>query len=333
MPGPARRVTNYRSGTMAATCTIGVDLGGTKLLAGVVDGDLAVHARAHRAAQALTLHEVLDTVVSAIDEVRAAAPSEVTGVGLGIPCLMDRRTGTAMMSVHLPIAGVPFGDLVAERIGLPVAVDNDANAAMLAEWRFGAAKGADDAVLLTVGTGIGSAMVVEGRLARGAIGAGAEIGHMVIDADGPECGGACPNRGCLEALVSGPALAREGRELARAHADSALGRALAAGREITGALVTELAHDGDAAAEEAVRRIGRWLGVGIANVVNIFNPEVVLVGGGVIGAGELLLGPAREVVAARALPPMRDAARIVPSEFGAESGMLGAALLATEGSP
>lgn len=313
---------------MTAPCMIGVDLGGTKLLAGVVDDALQVHARAHRAAQALTLHEVLDTVVSAIDEVRAAAPGEIGGVGLGIPCLMDRARGVAMMSVHLPIAGVPFGDLVAERIGLPVVVDNDANAAMLAEWRYGAARGASDAVLLTVGTGIGSGMVVEGRLARGAQGAGPEIGHMVVDADGPECGGACPNRGCLEAVVSGPALAREGRELARDRPDSALGRALAAGREITGALVTELAHDGDAAAAQAVRRIGRWLGVGIANVVNIFNPEIVVVGGGVIGAGELLLAPAREVVAARALPPLRDAVRIVPSEFGAESGMLGAALLA-----
>lgn len=307
---------------------IGVDLGGTKLLAGVVDDALQVHARAHRAAQALTLQEVIDTVVSAIEEVRAAAPGDVAGVGLGIPCLMDRARGVAMMSVHLPIAGVPFGDLVGERVGLPVVVDNDANAAMLAEWRFGAARDASDAVLLTVGTGIGSGMVVEGHLARGAQGAGPEIGHMVVDADGPECGGACPNRGCLEAVVSGPALAREGRELARDRPDSALGRALAAGREITGALVTELAHDGDDAAAQAVRRIGRWLGVGIANVVNIFNPEVVVVGGGVIGAGELLLGPAREVVAARALPPMRDAVRIVPSEFGAESGMLGAALLA-----
>lgn len=307
---------------------IGVDLGGTKLLAGVVDDALQVHARAHRAAQALTLQEVIDTVVSAIDEVRAAAPGEVAGVGLGIPCLMDRERGVAMMSVHLPIAGVPFGDLVGERVGLPVVVDNDANAAMLAEWRFGAARDASDAVLLTVGTGIGSGMVVEGHLARGAQGAGPEIGHMVVDADGPECGGACPNRGCLEAVVSGPALAREGRELARDRPDSALGRALAAGREITGALVTELAHDGDDAAEHAVRRIGRWLGVGIANVVNIFNPSVVVVGGGVIGAGELLLAPAREVVAARALPPMRDAVRIVPSAFGAESGMLGAALLA-----
>lgn len=307
---------------------IGVDLGGTKLLAGVVDDALQVHARAHRAAQALTLQEVIDTVVSAVEEVRAAAPGEVAGVGLGIPCLMDRTRGVAMMSVHLPIAGVPFGDLVGERVGLPVVVDNDANAAMLAEWRFGAARGASDAVLLTVGTGIGSGMVVEGRLARGAQGAGPELGHMVVDADGPECGGACPNRGCLEAVVSGPALAREGRELARDRPDSALGRALAAGREITGALVTELAHDGDEAAAQAVRRIGRWLGVGIANVVNIFNPSVVVVGGGVIGAGELLLGPAREVVAARALPPLRDAVQIVPSEFGAESGMLGAALLA-----
>jgi glucokinase len=202
---------------------------------------------------------------------------------------------------------------------------------MLAEHRYGAAQGARDAVMLTIGTGIGGGLIVNGELARGAVGAAAELGHMVVDIDGPPCSGACPNHGCLEAVASGTALAREGLRVARAAPGSALGRALAAGHEITGMLVTELAHDGDVAARDVLALIGTRLGVGIANVVNIFNPEVVVVGGGVIAAGDLLLAPAREVVLQRALAPSRDIARIVPARFGAESGMLGAATLALEG--
>ena len=319
---------------MSTGCAIGVDLGGTKLLAGAVDRELNVHHRATRPAQAADHRAVIDNVISAVTEVRDAiesASGSVGAVGIGIPCLIDRRRGVAVMSTHLPLADVPFGDLVAERLGLPVFVDNDANAAMLAEWRFGAARGATDAALLTIGTGIGGGLVMGGALQRGALGAGAELGHMVVQADGPRCHGNCPNRGCLEALVSGTALAREGRRIARERPRSRLGAALAAGREISGQLVTELAHDGDPAAIDAVAAMGRWLGVGIANLVNILNPDVVVIGGGVIAAGELLLEPARAVVQERALSPSKERARIVPTRFGAESGMLGAAILALDG--
>jgi glucokinase len=235
------------------------------------------------------------------------------------------------MSIHLPIAGLPFRDLMAERIGLPVFVDNDANAAMLAEWRYGAAAGAREAALLTIGTGIGGGLVVGGALQRGSQGAGAELGHMVVKADGPPCQGNCPNRGCLEAMASGGALGREARRIARQRPESGLGRALAAGREISGPLVTELAHDGDVAAIDALAIIGEWLGVGVCNLVNMLNPDVVVIGGGVIAAGDLLLEPVRAVVAERALSPAREHVRIVPARFGAESGMLGAAALALEG--
>jgi len=314
-------------------CVIGVDLGGTKLLAGAVDPELNVHHRATRAAHAADHHAVIDTVVSAVSEVRDAIEGGsgcVKAVGIGIPCLIDQRRGIAVMSTHLPLADVPFRDLVAERIGLPVFVDNDANAAMLAEWRFGAAREARDAALLTIGTGVGGGLVVGGALQRGSQGAGAELGHMVVQADGPRCNGNCPNRGCLEALVSGTALAREAQRLALQRPRSGLGRALAAGREISGPLVTELAHDSDPAAVDAVAAIGRWLGVGVANLVNMLNPDVVVIGGGVIAAGELLLEPAREVVMQRALSPSKQHARIVPARFGAESGMLGAATLALD---
>ncbi|HWC27304.1 MAG TPA: ROK family protein [Solirubrobacteraceae bacterium] len=319
---------------MATGCVIGVDLGGTKLLAGAVDRGLNVRHRATRPARARDQAAVIETVVSAIGEVRDAiegASGAIDAVGIGIPCLIDQASGIAVMSTHLPIAGVPFGDLVAERIGLPVFVDNDANAAMLAEWRFGAAAGAREAALLTIGTGIGGGLVVGGALQRGSQGAGAELGHMVVQADGPHCNGSCPNRGCLEAVASGTALAREARRLAAQRPRSGLGRALAAGREISGPLVTELAHDGDAAALDVLAAIARWLGVGVANIVNMLNPDVVVIGGGVVAAGELLLAPARAVVAERALSPSKEHARIVAARFGAESGMLGAATLALDG--
>ena len=319
---------------MATGCVIGVDLGGTKLLAGAVDPALNVHHRATRPARAADHHGVLETVVSAVAEVRDAiegASGGVDAVGIGIPALIDTARGVAVMSTHLPLAGVPFRDLVAERIGLPVFVDNDANAAMLAEWRFGAARGVRDAALLTIGTGIGGGLVVGGALQRGSQGAGAELGHMVVDADGPACNGNCPNRGCLESVCSGTALGREARRLAQERPQSALGHALAAGREISGPLVTDLAHEGDEAAIEALSVMGRWLGIGVANLVNMLNPDVVVIGGGVIAAGELLLAPARAVVSERALSPSKEHVRIVPARFGAESGMLGAAALAFEG--
>jgi glucokinase len=315
---------------MAGACVIGVDVGGTKLLVGVVDADLHVHHRAQRPVPHADTAALLDAVCSVVQEARAAVHAEVVAVGFGIACLMDDRRGVAATSVHLPVADLPFADVMRERLGLPVEVDNDANAAMLAEWRAGAACGARDAVLLTIGTGVGGGVVAAGRLVRGAIGAGPELGHMVIDADGPPCPGGCPGRGCLEAFVSGEAIGRAGLEAARAQPSSGLGRALSAGREVTGALVTELAWDGDRAALSVIEACGRYLGVGITSLVNVFNPSVVVVGGGVIAAGDMLLAPAREVVAHRALWPARDVVDIVPARFGAEAGMVGAATMALE---
>jgi glucokinase len=316
---------------MAAGCVVGVDLGGTKLLAGSVDADLNVHHRARRLAQGLEQSALVELVRDAVEEVVTATPGEVAGVGFGIPCLIDRRTGVAVMAVNLPIDDLPFGAVMAERLGLPVWVDNDANCAALVEHRHGAARGADEVVLLTIGTGIGGGLVLGGEVYRGSVGAAAELGHCVVELDGPRCQGQCPNRGCLEAVASGTALAREALRLAGERPESALARAVAAGEELTGMLTTELAHQGDEAAREAVALIGRRLGVGIGNYVNIFNPDVVVVGGGVIAAGELLLGPARAEVAARALRPSRDVVSIVPARFGAEAGMMGAAVLAMEG--
>lgn len=314
---------------MSLRRVIGIDAGGTKLLGAVVDERLSVGHRVRHLWRGEGREAVLDAMAQVVEEARATAP-DAAAVGFGIPSLVEWSTGRSLSSVHLPLEGVPFRDLMAERLGLPVAVDNDANLAALAEQRHGAARGARDVAMLTLGTGIGGGLVLGGELYRGSVGAGAELGHMVVEIDGPDCFGDCPGRGCLEALASGSAIARDGLEVAAARPDSALGRALAAGVEITGLLVTEAAVAGDAAATEVVELAGRRLGAGITGIVNAFNPEVVVVGGGVSAAGELLLGPARAVVMERALRPSREAVRIVAAQFGPEAGMLGAAELALE---
>jgi glucokinase len=310
---------------------IGVDLGGTSVIVGEVDAELAVHRRLQRPVTGLDQPTLLATVQEAVQEVLAGCVEEVAGVGFGVPSLIDHRTGSSVVAVNQPLDNLPFGAVMSERLGLPVFVDNDANVAAIAEHRAGAAQGASEVVMLTVGTGIGGGLILGGQLYHGAVGAAAELGHMVIDVNGPPCQGNCPNHGCVEAMASGTALAREAQRIALERPDSALGRALQDGRAPAGPLVTELAHDGDAAALEVLTLIGTRLGVAIASYVNIFNPEVVVIGGGVLGAGELLLAPARAEVARRALPPSRDLVRIVNAHFGAEAGMVGAAALALDG--
>jgi glucokinase len=316
---------------MSEKCVIGVDLGGTKVIAGVLDEQLRVHQRVQRAAPGGEQSQVLDAVLDVVAEVRAGVSREISAVGFGIPCLIDQERGKAVMAVNLPLADLDFRAVMSERLGLPAFVDNDANVAALAEHRAGSARGCDHMAMLTIGTGIGGGLILSGELYRGARGAAGELGHMVIDEHGPPCQGNCPNHGCLETMASGTALTREALEAAREHPESDLGRSLAAGREITGALVTELAHDGDGRAREVIELIGSRLGVGIVNLVNMLNLEVVVVGGGVIAAGDLLLEPARKVLAERGLRPSREQVRIVRAHFGAEAGMVGAAALALEG--
>lgn len=307
-----------------------MDAGGTKLLGGAVDGDLGVRHRVHRFWRGADRQETLGIFLAAVEEVRSAAP-DVEAVGFGIPSLVDFARGRSSWSNHLPISDLPFRDLMSERLGLPVFVDNDANAAALAEHRHGAAKGADHAVLLALGTGIGGGMVLNGRLYRGANGFAGEFGHMVVDHDGEECPGACPGRGCLEVLASGAAFGRAGQIAAEKAPESVLGRRLADGHEITGGIVTELAHSGDEEARGILAEIGCRLGSGLVSIVNTLDPEVIVIGGGAVAAGDLLLENARQVVADRALPPAAARVRIEPAAFGDESGMLGAALLALDG--
>jgi glucokinase len=305
---------------------IGVDLGGTKMLAAVVDRELEVYGRVHKDVSGLGLDEILNEISAAIAELREF--DEVAAVGFGIPCLIDQDAGIAVMSVNLPITDFPFRDEVGSRIGLPIFIDNDANLMTLVEQRFGAAHGASEVIGLTIGTGIGGGIVCGGHVYRGSVGAAGELGHMVIDEDGPKCQGQCPNHGCLEAVASGTAIGREGEVAARQEPDSALAQALKDGLQITGEMVTEMALGGDEVARMVIGHIGRKLGVGLANIANIFNPAYIVVGGGAMAAGELLLEPARTELAARGLRPSRDVVQVVAAKFGAEAGMLGAAVLA-----
>jgi glucokinase len=253
----------------------------------------------------------------------------VVTAGLGIPCTIDRERGVAITAVNLQLADVPVRDLMTERLGVPVVIDNDANVAILAEHRFGAARNARNAVMLTIGTGIGGGLIVDGQVYRGSTGAGAELGHMVIDADGPPCQGNCPNRGCVEALASGTAIAREGMAAAQAAPDSALGRALAGGGQLDGKEVTDAALDGDPSARGVLELVGRRLGVAFSSFANIFDPDVIVIGGGASRAGELLADPARRELASRALPPM-SGTPVAVAELGPEAGMIGAAAMALQ---
>ncbi len=310
---------------MSAAKTIGVDLGGTKALVGALDGTEVLY-ESREASTGQTEDELVELLVREVGEARDACP-EVAAVGLGIPATIDHDRGIAVSAVNLPLSDLPIRDLVSERVGLPVFVDNDANVAALAEFLFGAAQGKPNTVMLTVGTGIGGGLILNGEVYRGATGAGAELGHTVIQADGPPCQGNCPNHGCVEALASGTALGREGLAVAESAPDSALGKLLEAGQKVDGTAVTKAALAGDETAIGVFELIGGRLGVACTSFANIFQPDAIVVGGGVMAAGDLLLDPARREVRERALTPMNETP-LLAATLGNDAGMIGAAAMA-----
>lgn len=304
---------------------VGVDVGGTKIAAGVVTPEGEVLAEA-RLPTPRDPEKLVEAIVAAILQVRGEAP--VGGACLSVPGFVLERENRVVFSPNLPaVEGIPLREEVGPRVGMPLTVENDASAGAWGEFRFGAGRGVEDLVFVTLGTGIGGGVVSHGVLLRGALGAAGELGHVTVDPTGPRC--ACGNRGCLEALASGTSIARRAREAATGEPDSALGR-LAARREVLGEDVTELAREGDGPSLCALEETGRWLGVGLAGFVNVFNPEVVAVGGGAMAAGDLILDPARREVMLRARSPSRDLAEVRESGLGPASGVLGAAALARD---
>ena len=292
---------------------IGVDLGGTKILAGVVDRDGNVEMRRERPTPVASQDALLAALEAAVTEL---LDERVVAVGFGIPSTIDQRTGRAVFSTNIPLADLDLRTAMSQRFGLPVAIDNDANVATIAEWSVGAGRGARHMLMLTLGTGIGGGLILDGKPYRGAVGAGAELGHMVIEHDGPSCQGACTGRGHLESLASGRAAGEAASALFGPGSD--------------GRRLVRLAGEGDARALDLLTELGRRLGAGIATLVNVFNPELVVVGGGFSAAGDLLLAPARDVVARDALSPARELVRIVRAELGATAGLVGAGLVAFE---
>jgi glucokinase len=296
---------------MAPSRAIGIDVGGTKILAGLVEADGTIARTERRETPVTSTEDFLRGLAEVVDSLR---DETVTTVGIGIPSTIDQRDGTSVFSVHVPIAGVPLRSRAEEHLGLPVAVDNDANAAAMAEWSIGAGRGCEHMVMLTLGTGIGGGLILGGRLYRGWTGAAAELGHMVLEFDGPACRGFCTGHGHFEQSVSGSAAADLARELLGPDAGA---------HELVAA-----ARSGNDLARDALGEMGRRLGAGIASLVNIFNPELVVVGGGFGVALDLLLEPALETLHRDGLPPARDLVRVVPATLGEEAGMVGAALIA-----
>lgn len=307
---------------------LGIDLGGTNIVAGCVrrDGHALAGFRSEPTRPEEGPDAVVDRIVTlgreAIAQTRVADPAAVIlGAGIGAPGPLDRAQGIVLLTPNLGWVDMPLRARVGTPLGLDAALDNDANCAVLGEWWRGAAQGTRHAIGVTLGTGVGGGIIVDGRLYHGASDVAGEVGHITIDANGRRC--ACGNDGCLEAYASGPAIARRAVEALKAGAESSL--AALEPSQITAQSVYQAATEGDSLARDVVRDTARYLGAGVANLVNIFNPEVVVVCGGVTLAGDGLFGPLRHEVARRAFKPAVSACRIVPGELVHTAGVYGAA--------
>ncbi len=310
---------------------IGIDIGGTKVAGGVVDekGEILARARRDTPHRSKRPRVVEDTIVDVVDELLSQQPS-VEAVGIGAAGFVAADRATVVFAPHLSWRDEPLRDALSKRIQVPIMVDNDANAASWAEWRFGAAQGESHVVMVNLGTGIGGAILMHGEVIRGRYGIAGEFGHMQVVPEGQRC--ECGNRGCWEQYASGNALVREARAMILANspvASDLAARVDGRADDLTGPIVTEAAREGDPTSIELLAEIGHWLGIGIANLAAAFDPGTFVIGGGVSAAGELLLGPARETFRRRLTGRgYRPEARIVAARLGNEAGMIGAADLA-----
>lgn len=309
---------------------LGIDIGGTNLVVGAVTEDgtevrsLATEPTGVPDGPDMVIQRIIQMAEKAIARTKADDRyADILGVGVGAPGPLDRKNGVVILTPNLRWTNMPLRDRIGNALQLPAALDNDANCAMLGEHWVGAAKGARHAVTFTIGTGIGGGIVVDGKLVHGASDVAGEIGHITIDVNGRRCG--CGNDGCLEAYASGPAIARRAMEAIEAGAQSDMAARAGDVAKITAQTVFEAAAAGDALADELVRDTARYLGVGIANMLNIINPEVVVVCGGVTRAGDHLFKPLRREVSRRAFKPAVDACRIVPGALEGTAGVVGAA--------
>ncbi|WP_392542328.1 ROK family glucokinase [Oryzobacter telluris] len=314
-----------------APLAIGIDIGGTKVAGGIVDADGVVRRRTRRDTphRSTSPRVVEDTIVSVVEELLESG-DDIAAVGIGAAGFVAADRATVVFAPHLSWRNEPLRERLGERLALPIFVDNDANAAVWAEHRFGAGRGESHLVMVNLGTGIGGGIVLDGRVFRGRFGIAGEFGHMQVVPDGIRC--ECGNRGCWEQYASGNALVREARALMSAGSpvvSDLFERVGGRPEDLTGPLVTEAAKDGDPLARELLGEIGRWLGIGMADLAAALDPGTFVIGGGVSAAGELLLAPAREAFRRQLTGRgYRPEAQIVSAELGNEAGLVGAADLA-----
>jgi glucokinase len=315
------------TGTTEGRAALGIDIGGTKVAGGIVAADGTILGTARRATPGASVSDTEDAIVAVVEELAAGHDGELVGVGVGAAGWFDRTGDTVLFSPHLAWRNSSLRKDLAVRLQRPLWVGNDADAAAWAEYRYGAARGSDLALMITLGTGIGGGIVLDGRLRRGSHGVAGEWGHMRVVPDGRLC--ACGNRGCWEQYASGTALGQTAREVARtspAAAAQLLERVDCEPDRLTGEDVARAAAEGDPLALELVTEVGVWLGQGIADLAAVLDPEVVVIGGGVSKLGEMVLAPARDRLD-RALPGrgFRPGPRVVAAELGPQAGMVGAA--------
>ena len=310
-----------------AAQALGIDVGGTKIQALRVGVDGSILSRSHSDTPA---DDPEQTIAVMIEAAKGLLDSRVVAIGVGAAGMVDASTGVLRFAPNLAWREVPIGERMSDALGLPCQVDNDANVAAWGEYRFGAGRGHRHMLLVTVGTGIGGGIVAGGRLFRGAHGFAAEIGHVIVEPDGPLCG--CGNRGCLEQVASGQAIGRLGREAAADRPQSMIAElADHDPMHVTGETVTTAAKAGDDVAIRILSQVGRRLGEGIAGLVNVIDPEIVVIGGGVVEAGELLIRPAESAyIDSVEGYEHRPAVRLVAAQMGNDAGAVGAAALALE---
>jgi glucokinase len=312
--------------------TLGIDLGGTKILTAVTNSQGKMLSRDHSITPASKGHEtviqsILDSAHSALEQAGVAI-SQISAIGIGAPGISNPEAGIVFTSPNLPgWRDVPLRDIIQSRLGKKAFLINDANAAALGELYFGAARGARNFIYITLSTGIGGGIVIDGKIYTGAIGTAGEVGHMTIDDNGPICN--CGNKGCWETLASGTALAREAKHRIEEGArTSILKYADGDVEKVTAQVIQSAAEQGDSLAKELIAQTGYYVGVGLANLINIFNPELIVIGGGLSNIGDMLFGPAFKTAGERAYKEAFQAVRFVPAELGRNSGVLGAAAFA-----
>jgi len=313
---------------------LAIDLGGTKISAAIISNQGRGMAKEH----CLTLADegaqsVINRIFASVDHLlgqRNIDLSQLDSISIAAAGIIDVERGLVTISPNLPgWQDIPLRDIVKKKYGVSTFLINDASAAVLGEHRFGAGRGVDNLVYLTVSTGIGGGIIINGELYSGPCGSAGEIGHMIIDVNGPRC--SCGNIGCLEALASGTAVAREAIARIKHGENSSLTEVIDGNIDnITAEKVGVAAKGGDSLALEVIDRAATYLGVGMVNLVNIFNPEIIIVGGGMAKMGDLLLNPARDVVRERAFQLPGCVVSIVPAQFGDDAGVLGAAIFARQ---